>query len=144
MAVRVKVEICSFDKDLSISSTALLNSGFESETPLVLIPARVAEYLGFLPNLPANAIAETYEAAGGSAVRVYSIEDAAKVRVVAEDRKTDFITCSIIISEGEREVILSDLLIDELGIIIEKSGVGLWRFDGESKIRSSLQPQHWR
>lgn len=143
MAVRVKIEIHSVHKDLSVFSTALLNSGFESEIPLVLVPAKVAEHLSFLPNLPTNAIAETYEAAGGAAVRVYLIENAVKVRVVIDDRETDFTTCSIVISEGEREVILSDLLIDELEIIIEKSGVGLWRFNDESKIRSSLQPQHW-
>lgn len=143
MAVRVKIEIHSVDKDLSVLSTALLNSGFESEIPLVLVPAKVAEHLGFLPQLPVNAVAETYEAAGGSAIRVYSIENVIKVRVVTDDRETDFTACSIIISEGEREVILSDLLIDELEIIIEKSGVGLWRFNDEGRIRSSLQPQHW-
>ena len=46
MAVRVRVKIMVPDTDKEITSTALLNSGFETEAPQIILPVAVAERLG--------------------------------------------------------------------------------------------------
>ena len=44
---------------------------------------------------------------------------------------------------GEMEVLLSDALIEELGINIVKPKSGLWKFMGEEKLRKSEEAEYW-
>ena len=50
-----------------------------------------------------------------------------------------------VVVPGEYEVILSDKLLDALGIEIVKAGIGYWRFSGEpiNRVRRSAKPQFW-
>ena len=125
-----------------MESVGLLNSGFESEAPGILVPHEVATRLGFLPTLPAGASLRDFETAGGS-VRMYLLTQAVRVRVICDDKQSDPASCDLTISEVEREVILSDTLIDALSISLESPGSGHWKFYGEEAKRTSLAPQYW-
>jgi hypothetical protein len=43
----------------------------------------------------------------------------------------------------EYEVLISDALAEELGIVILAPKTGLWRFRDEDKVRTSEAPQYW-
>jgi hypothetical protein len=140
MGVRVKLRVSS---DIGeIEASALLNTGFEGEGPEVLFPLRAAELLGLWPSLPKGAEIRGFETPGG-VVRMYYLRQAVKARAITEDRESNAVECSAIISEIEREILLNDKAIDEFGFIIESPGKGLWRFRGEGKDRESEAPQYW-
>ena len=143
MAVRIKIEIQALNKPSKVEAIVLLNSGFESENPDILLPSRVAELLGFLPDLPVSAVTNTYETAGGYELKVHFLEDSVKIKVLTEDKKNSLVLLSTVISVQEREVILSDNAIEKLGIVIESPASGEWRFKGETKIRTSFKKQLW-
>lgn len=46
MAVRVKLRIKSLRTGRQVTTSALVNSGYEAETPQLLIPRRLAAELG--------------------------------------------------------------------------------------------------
>ena len=52
MVVRVRLEMKSRCTERTLEVIALLNSGFETETPQLLVPIAVAEKLGLWPSLP--------------------------------------------------------------------------------------------
>lgn len=141
MGVRVKVRI-STKGSLSVEANALLNTGFESDVPEVIVPTRVAEALDIWPRLPNGTAIKAFETAGGT-IRMPLIREAVEIEVVTKDRVTKPVKCSLAISEVESEVLLSDRAIDEFGIIIISPGKGVWRFKGERRLRSSEEPQYW-
>jgi hypothetical protein len=143
MPVRIKVEIQAISGKTKVYSSTLLNSGFQGQEAQILIPARVARELGFLPRLPANALMQTFEAVAGSRIRLYTIADAVKVRAMAKGIETKPVICSVVISKTEREIISNDKLIDKLKIVLECPGKGLWRFRNHHKIRRSAKAQYW-
>ena len=144
MAVRVEVKIQRINKNQNVESVALLNSGFEADSPQILLPSKVASMLGFLPDLPTEAISETFEGIGGlKKTKMYIIPDAVKVNVVCKDRKCKPVKCSIVISEAEKEVIINDKLIEKLNLVIENAGKGLWCFKDDRKKRKYLAVRYW-
>lgn len=142
MGVRVKVRLTSPGTGSAIEANALLNTGFESESPEVLIPIRAAEALGLWPKLPDGAVIRAYETAGGT-VRMSTVEEGVEVQVIAGERVTHLVKCLLVISEVEREVLLSDRAIEGLEIVIESPGRGIWRFKDEPEPRESVEPQYW-
>ncbi|HDI31369.1 MAG TPA: hypothetical protein ENF80_00980 [Thermofilum sp.] len=85
-----------------------------------------------------------YDTAGGPiAMLVYP--RSCKVSVLEEDRKPKWIEADVVVSPVEREVVLSDALIEELGIIILSPKRGHWRFtdDPVDRVRSSYRPHYW-
>ncbi len=142
MAVRVKMKLISVKNKSAIEVNSVLNTAFESEGPEVLVPLKVAEELSFWPMLPEGAIVKAFETTGGI-VRMYYITDAVETQVITQDKLSKPAKCALVISEIEREVLVSDRAIDELDIVIESPGKGLWRFRNEGKIRSSVEPQYW-
>ncbi|MFQ6072634.1 MAG: hypothetical protein ACE5KT_08045 [Methanosarcinales archaeon] len=142
MGVRVKLKIKSLKSDSTLELNSLLNTGFESEVPEVILPQRVAELLGLWPALPSGVVVKTYETAGGT-VRLYYVDQGIEVQAITEEKSTRKIRCAAVISELEREVLLSDKVIDELEIILERPGKGLWRFREEEKVRQSEEVQYW-
>ena len=66
MVVRVKIRLKALKgkKGKMVDTIALLNAGFESEEPEIVIPIRVAERLGLWPKLPEDTEIESYEVAG--------------------------------------------------------------------------------
>lgn len=140
--VRVKLKIASAKAKASFEVSSLLNTGFGTERPEVVAPLKVAEMLSFYPALPQGAVVKAYETAGGIA-RMYYIADAVDIQAITEDKNSKVIKCALVISEVEREVLLSDQAIDELEIVIESPGKGLWRFKDDVKVKNSAEPRYW-
>ena len=69
MAVRVRLRIKAVKgvrAGKAVETTALVNTGFETDSPELLVPLRLSEALGFWPELPEGTKVEVYETAGGS------------------------------------------------------------------------------
>lgn len=126
-----------------IETNALANSGYESETPQILVPIKLAEELGLWPPT-INLEESVFESAGGP-LRVWIASKSIKVKVVA-DIETTWVEADLVISPLADEVLLSDKMISELKIALEDPGRGYWRFTWESKekIRKSEPPKYWK
>jgi|YelNatPaOPRAMG01_1025707.scaffolds.fasta_scaffold36427_5 hypothetical protein len=129
--VRIKVKYGSTSLDL----VALVNTGYETDVPELLVPVSVAGSLGLWPKLPDNTIVETYRTASGL-MRVYRVEGA-RVSLLVGGSEEKSVKAYIVISEYTDEALISDQLASELGIVIEDPAKGLWRLRGESLVRSS-------
>jgi len=136
LPVRVKVKLKSLRNNKSILVPTLLNTGFTSDELDIHIPRDIAIKLGLWPP-PDNSSLEILNTAGGE-VLSYFIPNAVNLTVVEEDRNSKTITCNVIISLHENEVLLSDAVIEELEIEILSPRTGLWRFKGEDKVRKSV------
>jgi len=140
VAVRVRLKIRSLKSNKEIISSALVNSGFEAETPQLLIPRRLALELSLWPP-PDEAYLVEVGTAGGP-VRNYLVPGAADVYVITDDRVVGPVRCDVMISNIEYEVLISDRLGGELGIVILDLR-GKWRFNDEDKVRETVAPQYW-
>jgi len=120
----------------SVEGIALLNTGFTTDTLDIHIPYLTARDLELWPP-PPNAVLETLDTAGGE-ILSYFIPNSVKLTVIEPDRTSKTITCNVIISTHEKEILLSDAVIEELEIEILSPKTGLWRFKGETKIRKGL------
>jgi hypothetical protein len=129
--VRIKVKYGSTSLDL----VALVNTGYETDVPELLVPVSVAGSLGLWPKLPDNTIVETYRTASGL-MRVYRV-GGARVSLLVGGSEEKSVKAYIVISEYTDEALISDQLASELGIVIEDPAKGLWRLRGESLVRSS-------
>lgn len=139
--MKLKLVVEKTSRDIEVS--ALVNSGFETDRPQLLIPLRLAEHLGLWPELPAGTHIETYETAGGL-TRLYVVPDVLEVSVRVEET-TPGVCCDALISDIEHEVLISDKLGGALEIAIMDLAEGSWRFrsDPSDKVRKSEPPQYW-
>uniref|UniRef100_A0A7J3X874 Clan AA aspartic protease n=1 Tax=Thermofilum pendens TaxID=2269 RepID=A0A7J3X874_THEPE len=138
MVVRVKVEIKRGDR--VAETAAVANTGYEADVPELHLPLALARYLG----IPLHALpGESYRVVGGSTHALILGE--VLVRVVAEDRCSEWVRARAVSVPGEHEVLLSDKLLDALGLEIVKAGLGYWRFSGEApeRVRRSVEAQFW-
>jgi len=138
MVVRVKIRIKYGDR--VVETAAVANSGYETDEPETHIPLACARELGLkLTGLPG----ESYRVVGGM-TSAYILGEVL-VQVVEEDKSSEWVKARAVVVPGEYEVILSDKLLDVLGIEIAKAGIGYWRFSGESinRVRKSVKPQFW-
>ncbi|RKX71644.1 hypothetical protein DRP53_00725 [candidate division WOR-3 bacterium] len=139
--VRIKVKL-SFGAG-SVKTAAIVNTGYGTEEPEILIPVAVAKKLGIWPEFPAGTRVEEYSTAGGT-TRIYCVGKRGVVSVVTPER-SESVEVRVGISEHEDEVLISDSLASELGIVIEDPKKGLWRFRDEptAKLRRSVAPKIW-
>ncbi len=81
---------------------------------------------------------EEADTAGGS-IEVFVSRDKAVTRLVLGDRELDPVGCRVIVNPYIREPLVSDKLIDSLGIIVLSFSRGLWRHrsDPEGVVRES-------
>jgi len=140
VAVRVKLRIKSLRTGRQVTTSALVNSGYEAETPQLLIPRRLAAELGLWPP-PEDAQLLEYGTAGGP-TRVYLIPQSVEVSVDAGDRVVGPVKCDAVVSTIEYEVLISDALGSLLGIVLLDLR-GKWKFSDENTVRPSEPPQHW-
>ena len=70
----------------------------------------------------------------------------AEVAVDVADAEPPRATANVVVSPLADEVLPSDALINELGIVIEDAKKGLWRFRWEPppRLRASAPPEYWR
>jgi len=124
MGVRVRVRITC--RDMSSETVALLNSGFESSEPDIAVPTAVARDLGLWP--PQSFELETVSTAGGDVQVFYIGNEPCTIELLDEHgRPLDSARCKIIIDPHLDETLLSDYIIDELGITVISFRRGLWR-----------------
>lgn len=125
-----------------METVALLNSGFKSEDPNIVVPVELARRLGSWPPKTANsALLDT----GGGEVDLLYYESIAELEILVGDRKVDRVIVNIIVNPYVHEVSLSDYLVSLLGIIIVDAKRGFWRFkdDKESLLRHSHAAEEW-
>jgi len=144
MAVRVKLRIRARSSGRDVETVALVNSGFETTTPQLLIPRRLAEALGIWPEMAPEARIVTYGTAGGL-VRNYFLPGALEVSLVEEDIRTETVVADAVISDIEEEVLISDKLTGRLGIILEDVAEGIYalKADPSRRPRHSYPPERW-
>lgn len=145
MAVRVKVVLRSLKgrERKEIEAVALANAGFETEDLEIIVPKKLAEEFGLWRELPEGSRMVSYEAAGGQKVKGWLIPEAMETKVVTSDKSSSWVKANVLILEMEREVVISDKLIDAHELDLEKVGEGLWRFRGEENLRKSEEPEYW-
>ncbi len=143
LAVRVNLKLRTKTAGKVVRTSALVNSGFETEKPQLLIPIKLAREIELWPP-PPEAQIEEFGTAGGP-TRNYVVRDALEASVEAEDRSVGPVTCDAVISNLEFEVLINDKLGGELGIVLLDLARGKWRFsdDPSDKARDSTPPQYW-
>jgi len=122
---------------------ALANSGYEAEAEELLLPAPLAQKLGWWPKPPAGAVSLNYQTPGGM-FPVLRVSNALRVRLLVVGRKLTPCRTSAVIVTTEREAILSAELASRLGIATIDPGRGIWALRNElSRLRKSELPQRW-
>ena len=140
MAVRVRLRIRNVLSGRLIETSALVNSGYEADTPQLLIPRALAARIDLWPPPPEAELVEVGTA--GGPVRNYLIRRVLEVWVVTSDRIVGPVLSDAMISSIEQEVLISDQLGSELGITILDLR-GKWKFKDEDRVRESEAPQYW-
>jgi hypothetical protein len=129
MAVRLEVKLRALKgkkrKKSEVSTLALLNSGYETDLPEAVLPVNIAERLGFLPLLPKDTVLEEYFSVSG---KFTARKIPRGIEISIGDKK---VVAEAVISEFEREVLLSDATISEFEIVIEDAKKGEWRFKSD-------------
>lgn len=138
MAVRVRININVGNK--SLEAVALVNSGFETEEPQILIPIKALKTLDLKLS---GATEDIYDTAGGP-TRVWIYPEKAKISVIGS--KGEILSEAIadmVISAIEDEILIGDKLAGALKIMVEDFTEGIWRIKGKKR-RKSEKPQKWR
>ena len=135
MACRVKVRVRV--GGLVVEEAALLNSGFESDEPDIVVPVEVAKLLGLWP--PRSASTAILETGGGETANPY-YRACAELELVLEDRESRKLRVNVIVNPHVDEVVVSDYVAGELGIVLLDFKRGLWRLNDDPplKVRKSL------
>ncbi len=129
MAVRLKLRLVR--GNYSIEVVALLNSGYETSDPELLVPVTTARELSLYPQLPQGSIIREYKLADGSVTRLIKVPRAILVYAVEEDRVVGPVETSIVIAERAEESLISDKLAGKLGIVVLDFAEGYWCFRDE-------------
>ena len=85
MAIRIKLKLRSKTSENTVEVSALINSGFETESPQLMIPTSLARHISLYPPPPTSNIIEVGTAGGPS--RVFLIREALEVWAVTDDRQ---------------------------------------------------------
>jgi len=143
VAVRIKLKLKSRTTSRELRVNALVNSGFETLRPQLLVPVRVAEYLGLWPIISREYVVKDYMTAGGP-VRMYLLMDEVEVSVDVE-YASNTVVSDLVISTIEDEVLISDKLAGRLGVVVYDFAEGIWRLntDPENVRRRSVEKETW-
>jgi hypothetical protein len=135
VAVRLRLRIKV--RERVTEEVALLNSGFEAPTPQLLIPISTAKALELWP--PTSESKELIVDTAGGPLRVWFYPRAAFVKVITSDAESREVLTDLLVSPLADEPLISDMLAEELEIVVESFGRGLWRFRSEApgKLRPS-------
>lgn len=139
MAVRARLELRSA-AGKRVETVAILNGGFEMPVPHLLLPTRCAARL--FADLDAISAVQEFEAAGGR-VRMAVLTESVRGRVIAGKRKGKDVEFQVLVSEHDREALVSDAGIDALGVRVLSFAPARWSLGGERKARASEAPQLW-
>jgi len=137
LPVRVKLLVKVRGSDREAVVKGLVNTGFTSEFPDIMIPVFLAERLGLWPRPHGEVMIATLETGGGT-VEGYVIPQAVVVKVITEDRESREVVANVIVNPYVDEVFISDYLAEELGIQVLFPRRGIWRFSDEDRLRESV------
>lgn len=142
MGVRVRLRISIAGR--TVEAVALANAGFEADSPQLLVPYAFLVRSGISPEDLGRPSVVEYDTAGGP-VAMYVYRGACRVAVVEQDRVSREVEADLVVSPFEREVLMNDSLIEELGMVLLSPRSGLWRFvdDPPDCTRRSYRPQLW-
>ncbi len=142
MALRIKIKVEVGAK--LVETRALVNTGFETDEPQLLVPNRFLSINEINLDLREAGRPVEYGTAGGP-ISMYVLQDACSISVIEPDRTKGLVKADLVVSPVEREVIISDTLADSLEIVILSPGRGCWKFvdDPPEKTRTSYAPQIW-
>lgn len=132
MAIRIRLKLRAVRE---VEVRALVNSGFEANEPDIAIPLGVAEQLGLWPP-SSGSLVEVVTASGGrEAILIPRV-----IQVQSVDRPDKVTIVNALVIDDLDEVLISDYLAGELGIVLLDLRRGLWRFqdDPPSVIRQSV------
>ena len=137
----MKIEVKCRKTGATVTTAALVNSGYEVEEPEILLPRRLAEFIG-LDLKPPRARTVVYETAVGLYHLVF-VPKAVDIHLVEASRRAEAVNVSV--SDSEREVLISDMLAGVLGIQLLDIGRGYWRVkeDPPDLVRMSVEPEYW-
>jgi hypothetical protein len=144
MAVRIKLSLKTLlaSSAASIDAVAWINSGYEAGRSELIVPARLAQRLGWWPS-PPGAITQSYGSAGG-AFEVHRLPAALEVAAVAPHRFGPSAVADAVIAPAETEVLVSDALVGPFGIVLLDASQGLWTFRDELTGALASEPrQSW-
>ncbi|MGC8850506.1 MAG: hypothetical protein ACP5K1_03895 [Candidatus Bathyarchaeia archaeon] len=134
--LRLRLKVGSLSKKV----VALVNSGYEADTPQLLIPANLAKELGLWP--PPSEAVETFFNTAGGPLKVWILPKAAEAQVLSEEASSGEATIDLVVSPIADEPLISDMLAGRLEIAVEDFAEGLWRFRWEpkEKVKRSAKP----
>lgn len=137
MAIRLRLRLKREARHTDV--VALVNSGYETLEPEILVPSSLAEELSLLPSLPPGSMVKEYVLADGGITKLIRIPRALKVSAIEEDRNVNNIEVNVVISDKADEILISDKLAGKLGIVALDFAEGLWCFKDElgKKVRKS-------
>jgi len=140
VVVRVKIRLKG--PAGQIETTALVNSGFETKEPEIILPSEVSELLGIEDFEGAE-----YEVAGGAEVIAAKAKGTIKVELLSNNELlVSFDGARPVVLAGEEEVIISGYLASELRISLIDIKEGLWclREEVGKVVRRSEEKQVWK
>jgi len=140
MACRVRIRLKKEDKN--IETSAILNSGFETDSPDIIIPVEIAKKLGLWPFKEESAM--LLETGGGEVSLPYFIS-AVELELILGDREPKKTIVNVLVNPYIHEVLISDYVSSILGIILLDFKRGLWRLSDDpiNKIRESVEIEEW-
>ena len=140
MACRVKVKLKHGNK--VIETSALVNSGFETDAPDIVIPVELAKRLNLWP--PQDFSLTILDTGGGEVSTPY-YESAVELELMLNDRESKRIIVNVVVNPYVHEVLLSDYVSSMLGIILLDLKRGLWRLtdDPPDKVRETAKLEEW-
>ena len=140
MACRVRVKLRRDSR--VVETSALVNSGFETDAPDIVIPVELAKRLGLWP--PRETSFTVLDTGGGEVSTPY-YESAVELELVLTDREPKRIIVNVIVNPHVHEVLLSDYVASMLGIILLNLKRGFWRLvdDPYDKVREAAKLEEW-
>ena len=99
VAIRLKLKIRNVENNKSTEIIALVNSGYETLEPEILLPYSIAEKIGLYPELPKNFKIIEYTLADGSKTKLIRMPKILEVCVIAEDRVSKTVLSNVVIAE---------------------------------------------
>lgn len=140
MGCRVRVRIKCGSR--VVETSALVNSGFETDAPDIIVPLELAKKLGLWP--PRELSYTVLETGGGEVSAVY-LESVAELELVLLDREPRKCLVNVIINPHVHEVVLSDYVSAHLGIVLLNIKKGLWKLEDDpiGLIREPEKPEEW-
>ena len=141
MAVRVRLRIRKGGRE--VATSALVNTGFEADEPQLIVPLPLAEELQLLSG---GASIEDFSTAGGGLISGYRVEEPVEVELALEDRELPAIRAPITVLPREAEVIMSDKLASDLGVVVLDPWRGIWCLRDElgTRERPSAPVEEWQ